>query len=60
MLCVDEDNVKVGDIRDVLSMTAGTFSKYRDKLIKTGILLSESHGYISLALPRFNEVAKML
>ena len=60
VLCIDEDKVKVGDIRDALAMTASTFSKYRDKLIKTGILISESHGYISLALPRFNEVAKML
>jgi hypothetical protein len=60
VLCVEGGRTKVGDIREALSMTSGTFSKYRDKLIKSGILSAEDHGYVSLTLPRFYEVVSMI
>ncbi len=49
---------KTGDILKNLSMTASTFSKYRDLLIDKGIIISEKYGHVSLALPRFYEITK--
>ncbi|MCR5603268.1 MAG: hypothetical protein K6G27_06170 [Lachnospiraceae bacterium] len=43
-----------------LGMAPGTFSTYRQRLIKSGIILPEERGYVSLALPRFTKVAKYL
>ena len=56
--CINTDKTKVLTIRNQLSMASGTFSKYRDNLVKSGILMPESHGYVSLALPRFYEVTR--
>ena len=41
-----------------VGMTSAVFSRYRDRLIKRGIIISSGHGYISLLLPRFEIVAK--
>ena len=58
--CIDTDKVKVAKILEVLSMSAGTFSKYRDGLVKSGLLVSETHGYVGLSLPRFYEVTRFM
>ena len=55
---VSEKEVKTSDICKKLSMNNSTFSKYRENLIRKGILTSPSYGYVSLALPRFYEVVK--
>ena len=51
-------SVKVKDVCERAGMTSSTFSQYKDRLIKRGILASMDHGYISLALPRFYEVVE--
>ena len=55
---ISETEVKTGEICKRLSMSSSTFSKYRDKLIRKGIITSPEYGSVSLALPRFYEVVK--
>lgn len=45
----------VKEIIERNSMTKGYFSKYRERLMKNGILVSPSRGILSFALPRFKE-----
>lgn len=45
--------VKVKEICTRLSMSSGTFSKYRERLLKKGVVLAPQHGYLTLVLPRF-------
>lgn len=54
--CISYDSKKVKDICEALSMSSSTFSKYRDRLLKRGILCSPQHGIVTLALPRFANV----
>ena len=58
ILAIDETETKVSDICAALSMSSGSFSQYRDKLIRRGILTSPKHGYVALTLPRFSLIAK--
>lgn len=55
---ISDGSVKVKDLCEQLKMSSSTFSKYRDRLIKKGLLVSSSHGYVELALPRFGEISK--
>ena len=41
-----------------LNMNASNFSKHRDNLLKKGVIISTTRGYVQLALPRFSEVCK--
>ena len=52
------DEEKVGDICSRLNITSGTLSKYKESLAKKGIIYTSKYGYIQIALPRFNVVAK--
>ncbi len=54
--CMSENEIRGKDICDKIGMTAGTFSKYRDRLIKKGLITSTRHGYVTLVLPRFSVV----
>ena len=47
---------KVKDICEKLGMTSATFSKYRDRLLKKGLIFSPQHGHVAQALPRFANV----
>ena len=58
VLSIKKDNTKTGEICRDISMNPASFSKYRNSLLLKGILLSEEHGYCSLALPRFNEIVR--
>ena len=58
VLAISDDEVSTGDICHKLSMNSGTFSRYREKLISKGIAEPVRHGYLSLSLPRFYEVAR--
>ena len=53
----DEVETKVSEICKKTGMTSSIFSRYRDRLIKRGIIMSSGHGYVSLLLPRFEVVA---
>lgn len=58
VLAIPEESsgIKVGDLCRKLSMTSSVFSKYRERLLNKGIILSPQYGYVSLALPRFSTV----
>ena len=56
MQILDDSPMKVKTICDTLGMQASTFSKYREKLIKKGILETTGHGYVACVLPRFSNV----
>ncbi|MBR0172660.1 MAG: ATP-binding protein [Lachnospiraceae bacterium] len=58
ILAMSEGETRTGDICNVISMTSGSFSQYRDNLIRRGILFSPRHGYVSLTLPRFSLISK--
>ncbi|WP_051199339.1 hypothetical protein [Butyrivibrio fibrisolvens] len=58
VLTIKKENTKVSDICKKLGMTSSVFSRYRDQLLKRGIISSSQHGYVSLALPRFELIAR--
>ncbi|MBQ9016158.1 MAG: ATP-binding protein [Firmicutes bacterium] len=45
--------ITVKDLRDQLQMTSQTFSVYRDRLSKKGLVNTDHYGYLSFSLPRF-------
>lgn len=49
---------KVADIRERLGMASGQFSPYRKRLLDKGIIVSEGRGYVSFALPLFEEFVR--
>ena len=55
----DNEKAKVNEIRDALSMTSAVFSKYREKLLNRGLLVSKEYGTLELTLPRFGRFAKL-
>ncbi|PWT26456.1 hypothetical protein [Butyrivibrio fibrisolvens] len=57
VLAIKKDETKVSEICKKTGMTFSIFSRYRDRLIKRGIIMSSGHGYVSLLLPRFEIVA---
>ncbi len=58
VLVITGEETKVSDICEKLGMTSSAFSKYRERLLKRGIIRATGHGYVTLALPRFEIVAK--
>ena len=52
---VNSKNGKTGDVAELAGMSSGKFSVYRDRLLKKGIVRSETYGYLELTLPRFGE-----
>ncbi len=55
----EKEKAKVNDIRDALSMSSPTFSKYREKLLNRGLIVSKEYGTLELTLPRFGRFAKL-
>ena len=53
---ITEDKAKVKDICDKIGMQSSTFSKYRERLIRRGIIEAVQHGYVALTLPRFSYI----
>lgn len=49
---------KIKDIRERLGMKSELFSVYRDRLKRKGVVNTEQYGYLTLALPRFEEFVK--
>lgn len=47
--------VKVSEVIQSANLDSKSFSLYRDKLIKKGVIISPSYGYLRFALPRFKE-----
>ncbi|MBE6004427.1 MAG: ATP-binding protein [Lachnospiraceae bacterium] len=55
---IDSEGTKVQQICERVSMTSQVFSKYRERLMKRGIISAPAHGYVALTLPRFEIIAK--
>ena len=53
VLAIPEDKIKTSDLLKKTGLEKNTYSVYRDRLIKKGILDSREHGSIQFALPRF-------
>ena len=53
-----KDKLKVNEIREALSMSSPVFSKYRERFLNRGILISTEYGSLELTLPRFGNFAK--
>ena len=51
----ESDLAKVEDIRAKTDMTSDSFSKYRERLIQSGIADGKQYGYLKFALPLFDE-----
>lgn len=51
----DGPSTKVETIRNRLNMTSNSFSTYRKRLTKKGIIQSPDYGWLSFTLPRFRE-----
>lgn len=52
---VDDKPIKLEVIGKKMKMPNTSLSKYRSRLIKSGVITSPSYGMIELALPRFKE-----
>lgn len=52
------DQSKVEAIRKAAGVTSSTFSVYRDRLIKKGLVMSPEYGYLEYTLPRFGEFVR--
>ena len=50
-----DEPIPVSDLVAKLDINAKSFSVFRDRLIKKGVLLSGGYGWLRLALPRFRE-----
>jgi len=46
---------KVEDIRNKLQLSSNTFTVYRTRLLKKGLILTPDYGELQFALPRFRE-----
>ncbi|MCR5388273.1 MAG: ATP-binding protein, partial [Lachnospiraceae bacterium] len=55
---ISENKVKTADVCERSSINNSTFSRYREGLIKKGIIESPEYGYVSLSLPRFYEIVR--
>ena len=49
---------KVSEIKELSGMDTNNFNPYRKRLIKRGIVNGDTYGYISFALPMFDEFVK--
>ena len=52
-ICKAKDN-SVKTIRESLNMSSSSFSIYRDRLLRKGLIDTKDYGHINLVLPRFN------
>lgn len=55
-LLAKNGRMKVKDIQTATGMTSGSFSTYRRRLGKGGLISLEDYGYCELSLPRFGEI----
>ncbi|MBQ9360779.1 MAG: hypothetical protein IJT96_07060 [Lachnospiraceae bacterium] len=51
----ESDYVKVEDIRNKANMTSDTFTKYRSRLLDSGVVDGTQYGYLRFKLPRFEQ-----
>ena len=56
MKSIGDSEMKVADVLAATQIESSSFSRYRDSLIKKGLIMSTKHGYVSIALPRFSGI----
>ena len=49
------ENGKAKEIKEIAEISDDTYSVYRDRLIRKGLVDGNEHGYLRLTLPYFNE-----
>ena len=54
----EEGIASVESVRNKLNMTSPSFSTYRMRLIKQGVVNPVRHGYLEISLPRFDEYVR--
>ena len=54
----EEGSIKNSTISKRVGCTPSVLSRYKERLEAKGIVISPSHGYAALALPRFYNVVK--
>lgn len=54
----EEGTASVEAVRNKLNMTSPSFSTYRMRLIKQGVVNPVRHGYLEISLPRFDEYVR--
>jgi len=54
------ESLKTSELISLMGVNNKTYSVYRDRLIKKGIVDGSVHGSVSLALPRFGEYIKSM
>ncbi len=57
ILAIDEDDKSVKDICNKTGIKNESFSRYKERLVRKGLVTSSGYGKVSLTLPRFYEVA---
>lgn len=55
-LLAKNGRMKVKDIQEATDMKSGSFSTYRQRLARGGIISAEDYGYCELILPRFDRI----
>ena len=50
-----DDNIKIKELISKTKMNSSSINVYRTRLIKKGVLTSNSYGTICFALPRFKD-----
>ena len=55
-LLAENGRMKVKDIQDITGMSSGSFSTYRQRLGRGGIISIKEYGYCEIMLPRFAEI----
>ena len=49
----DDGEIKIEDVRKAVNMSSDSFTKYRKRLIDSGIIDGDRYGYLKMMLPRF-------
>lgn len=60
VLAMPDNNrkIKVGELCERMSMSSGSFSRYRERIIKKGVCVAPEYGYIAIVLPRFLDIVR--
>lgn len=59
ILAIKHDDTKTGEICEVTGIKPNSFSQYKSKLTRMGLITSSGYGYNSLTLPRFYEIVRL-
>lgn len=59
MALEDDTVIATKDLLKRAGVKANTYSKYRERLINKGIIMTPEHGMVALALPRFRGIVEL-